>query len=65
VTRTQQQREANDFDLTLFNLIESAEYYAERAHGNSSPWRFVASTLRMARSPVRRMMHDDDQRATL
>lgn len=65
---TRNEREANSFDLKLYNLIRTAQAHAE---GNSAAtmkdrkkWAAIAAALGVPRSEVRSMMCEHDRAST-
>lgn len=63
--RTRNQIRANDFDLRLYRLIsEAAACAGEPGSADPTAWRQVRDILSEARPAVRRMMAEEDRKAT-
>lgn len=62
--RTKTEKQANDFDLKLYNLVCEADRLADQPHlGNK--WRGIAESLRVIIRPaVRAMMNPYDRKET-
>lgn len=66
--RTPNQELADEMDCELHRLMRRAELHADvkgqRLYSHRQQWDAVARALDLARSRTRRMMHEDDVRAT-
>lgn len=65
-SNTQNQYDANDFDMKLFHLIDTAGYRASRSDAPTTRkrWEDVRALLMRARPKVREMMSSADQFGT-
>ncbi len=65
MSRTRNQIRANDFDLRLYRMIEEARAcYTERDGAEQTTWRVIFNALSKARPHIRRMMAEEDRKAT-
>lgn len=65
--RTELQKAADEFDMKLYRLIMAADGMAGRERPGTharNTWLEINAQLRIARRPVRGMMHADDRART-